>query len=214
MKKLSFLIALAIIISVGGVYASWNYAELTMTAHNHTVNSLATFDLNTNIEAGTVSFADSLVLKVDDVTGNHNPGWTAGIDDADKGRIVMTFTPNSGASDTYLKYTITMTNNTFDIDGGGAEPEVPIFTTTANVATGTEEITAAHAGAKTILVGYITHTAGSSTTSHAILASEIEDILTVNQTITLPTLTDFNNYSTALNNVKLTLTVEEVASIP
>ena len=201
MKKLSLLVALALVISVGGVYATWFYAETTMQTSEHEFKNLGITDVNTLAQTGSIAVTDTLILKIDDNAGDHTPGWDADVAGAEAGKISIVFTPNSGANDTTLKYTVTIANNTYTPEGGVAQP---IFTT--------DTITAAHTDAKVVLTGTFTYTASNANATHEISLDDIKNVLSVNGTITLPTIDDYTAYSTALSNVDLMLTVEEVTT--
>lgn len=195
MKKLSLIVAIALIISVGGVYATWNYAETKMDNVEHNFKNLGITDVNTNIKTGSVAVTDTLILKIDDNNATLTPAWDADVTDSNGGNITMVFTPNQGASTTQFRYTVTLANNTYESQ--------PIFTT--------DTITAAHTTAEEILSDTFTFTAGQASATATITLSDITDVLSV-KAIQLPTITDYNNYRTALNGVQLVLTIEEVTT--
>ena len=201
MKKLSLLVALALVISVGGVYATWFYAETTMKTSEHEFKNLGITDVNTLAQTGTITVTDTLILKIDDNAGNHTPGWDADVNAGNAGKISIVFTPNSGANDTTLKYTVTIANNTYTPEGGSAQP---IFTT--------DTIDAAHTEAKVVLQGTFDYISPNASVTKEILLADITSELSVNNAFTLPTIDDYNAYSTALDNVVLKLTIEEVTT--
>ena len=95
-KKLTTLAALATLVTVGGVYATWTFAEGNSTAANTTVN-VAMTGVNAETEKGTLS------VRVMDTNG-----FTLGVDDSDNdhfaeikktGEVTVTFTPSLSASD-------------------------------------------------------------------------------------------------------------------
>ena len=94
--KLALLALLSTIVTVGGVYATWTFAEGNTTAANTTVN-VAMTGVNAETEKGTLS-----------VTVMNNGGFTLAVDDANNdhlpdilktGVITVTFTPSASASD-------------------------------------------------------------------------------------------------------------------
>ena len=198
MKKLSLLVALVLLVTVGGVYATWNYATLQMTAAEHTFKNLGITDVNTNTQSGKVAVTDTLILKIDDNDATHTPAWDADVSGVGAGKLQIVFTPNSGANDTVLKYEIKIAENSYD-PGTGA---VAIF--------GVSGDKTAHATEKTVLEGTFNYTVGDPNATKEITLSDIQAKLSVNGDFTLPTLDDYNNYKTALGNVQLTLTVSEV----
>ncbi|MBQ8291546.1 MAG: hypothetical protein IJX88_03445 [Clostridia bacterium] len=94
-KKLGVLAALATVVTVGGVYATWSFAELDAPSANTTVNVAMTGTTGTS-EKGTLSVAvmgeGGFTLAVDDADNNHYA------DLKKNGVITVTFTPSANAS--------------------------------------------------------------------------------------------------------------------
>ena len=90
-RVLSLLIALAILITVGGVYATWLYAETDMTAvHGHIGSfGLASAEINNSKGTFTVD-ASSAHLVIDQNSAND---YTAKL--SATGNIVVKFTPST-----------------------------------------------------------------------------------------------------------------------
>lgn len=198
MKKLSLLVALVLLVTVGGVYATWNYATLQMNEVEHTFKNLGITDVNTNTQTGKVAVTDTLILKIDDNDGSYTPAWDIDVTDAVAGKLLIAFTPNPGADNTTLKYTITIANNTYTPHTA----PVAIFSVNGDKT--------AHTEAEEVLSGTFTYTAGNASATEEITFADITASLGVNGDFTLPTLDDYNNYKTALQNVKLILTITEV----
>lgn len=197
MKRLSLLVALILCVTIGGVYATWFYAEAPMAPATHDFKNLGITDVNTTAQSGKISVTDTLILKIDDNEGNHIPGWDAEVTGATAGNLQIVFTPNSGAGDTTLNYTITIAKNKYT-DGS---VDKPIFTTTS--------ITDAHDAAETILTGSFSFSAGETQAIKEISLKDITDVLKVNSDIELTDINEYNAYKTALDGVELVLTVSE-----
>ena len=198
MKKLSLLIVLAMIVTVGGVYATWNYAETAMQDVTHEFKNLGITDVDTKTVSGSIAVTDTLILKIDD-EGNFTPGWDSDVNSSNAGNLQMVFTPNPGANDTTFTYTVTIKNNTYTPDGGQA---VGIFEVNGDASAETDEVT--------ILTGTFNYTNGQSELCKAVITfDDIKTKLVPNDDITLPTINDYTNYSAALANVELIVTIVE-----
>lgn len=186
MKKLTLLVALILCVTIGGVYATWYYAETQMNDAVHEFKNLGITDVDTRAETGRLEVTDTLILKIDDNAGDHKPAWDDDVNASNAGTIQIVFTPNSGASTTQFKYTISIEGN--DYNGQ------PIF----NVA-----------DPANILTGTFTYTAGDDKAIHNITLGDITPVLQVNGNIVLGTLADYTAYKNALDGVTLKLTIEE-----
>lgn len=202
MKKLSLLVALILCVTIGGVYATWLYAETPMDEATHEFKNLGITDVDTNAKSGKIAVTDTLILKIDDNYGNHRPGWDGDVTTDNGGNLQIVFTPNSGAGDTTLNYTITVAKNSYTDDD---HTDKPIFVTKDGTT-----ITAAHADAREIMSGTFDFFAGDSQAVKIITYTEVIAKLDVNNTIELTDLVEYEAYRAALEDVKLTLTVSEV----
>ena len=94
--KLALLALLSTVVTVGGVYATWTFAEGNTTAASTTVN-VAMTGVNAATEKGTLSVqvmgSNGFTLAVDDADNNHLP------DIKKSGVVTVTFTPSASASD-------------------------------------------------------------------------------------------------------------------
>lgn len=201
MKKFSLFVALALIVTVGGVYATWNYAETPITQVDHNLKGLSITDVNTTTQSGKVAITDTLILKIDD-EGNYTPGWDSDVTTQNGGTLQIRYTPNQGAGNTTLRYTLTIENYSYDPDGEGANPAVSIF--------GINDDFSVKTGAQTILTKDFNFTAGQAYITEDITLKQITDVLKVNSSITLPTESDYIKYQNAVKGVKLVLTITEV----
>ena len=96
MKKLSLLVAILLIATVGSVYATWNYSQ------GDVVSKSSYFDEVTKITDKVVENAkgvieithNDLTITIDDSDNDHYAEWNL------TGSITIKFTPNAGADST------------------------------------------------------------------------------------------------------------------
>ena len=194
MKKLGLIILMALVLTVGGVYATFNYAQKEVQPVNATLNkSLAT--VNTETAKGTIETnVEGFLLKIDDTGNDLKTGLVA------QGNVTVTFTPAKGADGSVvtdgvnLKLEISFTGNTYTQNGVAYD----VFKTTDkyNASTGVVLGT----GTKNDVNGKFEYTV------------ELSQYFTVSA-IPLPTLTDYNAFSgwfTTPGNAVVTITVSEV----
>ena len=182
MKKLSILIALILCVTVGGVYATWNYAQGTVG------NTQEYPDGNTTALAGKVETTDKGTITIDD------SNLQILIDDMDNnlegelyisGSISVTFTPNQGAdadvvaNGVALQFALSATEN-FNYNGN------PIFVLNTDAQT----------------MGLVNGTA-------TISADTLKNLISLN-TLRLPTVADYDAFRAALHSGSLIITVSEV----
>ena len=94
-RKIALVSALATLVTVGGVYATWTFSEGEVINASTTVN-VAMTGVTTTTEKGTLSVVvmndGGFTLAVDDSNNNHKP------DILKTGVITVTFTPSATAS--------------------------------------------------------------------------------------------------------------------
>lgn len=186
MKKLSLLMALILLVTVGGVYATWNYAQGDVTSTQAFVlPKMET--VVTEGSKGTIAVDTSgMTIKVDDLDTDsviHKPALVM------DGKITVTFTPAVGADETVtntgipMKATITCTDN-WQYEG-------------------TQIITVDTAAKANEFA-----TTGAALTFD-ITADQLEEIVHI-ANFTLPTYNDFQQFQTILNRGNIKITVSEV----
>lgn len=132
-KKLSVLAALATVVTVGGVYANWTYAQKTAESHNRELLVSLT-DVNTQAEAGVISVVLTGSLKVDDSNGD----YVAELEYRDNPTIAIMFTPTTDANvemdKVLINYTISIETPFTPVDGmtefdyTGKDTDAPVLT--------------------------------------------------------------------------------------
>ena len=125
MKKLSLLVAFALIITIGGVYAAWSYAQGDVeTAQGFVLPSMEA--VTTTGSKGQISVNTSgLTMKVDDTDDGdaHNTKLVMN----DGGKIVITFTPAEGADSTVVTNGIKMQADMLLVDVDAEEELARLF---------------------------------------------------------------------------------------
>lgn len=197
--KLAFLALLSTIVTVGGVYATWTFAEGN-TAASHTTTTVGMTGVNAATEKGSLSvMASTYKALIDDSDNNHLPDLKT------EGVVTITFTPSASASEEVktqgidVKFVITYVANT----GGPATLEewkydgTQIFDITYTTATPyhLDKEDAVLSG------GVFTWTINSADVG-IVLHENFDDKL-------IDTLDDYNALSTELNKGHFQLTVEE-----
>ncbi len=204
MSKLGIVAALALVTTVGGVYATWNYAGKNSSEVNHT-STIKITDATSSTKHGTIHVhGDTLSLSIDDV-GNYKPGWNPTINNDNGGKLWMDFVPNVGAPDTLkFSYKITIEGNTYKDDDG---TDKPIFT-------GIDTGTVVGSTEKTIIIDGTpdgTGCAGAYLIQEYSL-TEMQDLFTFNSDIVVGTLEEYGEFKKAVEGIKIIITVNDITN--
>lgn len=187
MKKLSLLIALVLLVTIGGVYATWNYAQGEVETKQAFVLPTMS-EVDTGSDKGTISIDTSgVTIKVDDSDTDsvaHKPVLVVTGSD-----IVITFTPATGADD--------------DIRTNGIKMQAVITCTTPWTYDEKQIIT--------VDTSKSTITATEKGFELRISAAQLAEMLQMNEELRLPTYDDFMDFQTILNRGNIKITVSEVA---
>lgn len=186
MKRLGLIIVMALVLTIGGVYATFNYAQNDVLSATQTMDkTLAGADTET--AKGTIAInTESFMLKIDDTSKSLKIGLTT------QGNVKVTFTPAAGADTDVkengvdLKLEIAFSNNTYN----GTD----IFKTTTAYGTG-------------ISLGKGT----KNSTGAFDYTVNLGEYLAVNE-IFLLTKSEYDAFSTFFtnaDNAKITITVSE-----
>ena len=179
-KKISLLIVLAMIVTIGGVYATWNYAQGAVEGVD--INPAVTLtEKVVDTPMGTITVDMSgLSISIDDT--NHDYAAELVVD----GDIDITFTASDIApaavktNGLAMEYTLTVTAP-WEFKG------TQIFTVPAEA---------------------IAINNGQATFSATISAADLKAALTLGA-ISLPTVEDYDAFETALANGEITITVAQ-----
>ena len=180
MKRISILIMLAVLITVGGVYATWNYAQgsVSTTPENAEIMLAEKID---DISKGTITVDMSNFEILIDDAGQYVAEAVM------SGEIVITFEAADKAD--------------ADIIANGIAMQFKLSVTTPWEYEGTQIFT--------VDTNPVILNSGAPTFSVTIPASQLESLITIGD-ITLPTVDAYTAFETALSQGNITFTVSEV----
>ena len=135
MKKMSTLIALATLVTIGGVYASWTYSSSGKLSSTFYLDGSANVGITDKVgaEKGSLEInRDNFSIVIDDADGDHNADFSV------NGDLKITYTPSLAVSDEVKKNGL---NLVFTLQSTiGKYEDVSIFALCADahdIATGT-----------------------------------------------------------------------------
>ena len=195
MKKLGLIILMALVLTVGGVYATFNYAREEVASVTTQALAKGIAKADTTTPKGTIDLdVSQVLLRIDDSNKNHKTGLEIG-----NSVITVTFTPSEkaeplvAADGVNLKLEISFANNTYTLNGVDyAVFKTKGYDTTTGIVLGK--------GTKNVVSGKFEYTV------------DLSQYLTVSE-IPLPTLADYEHFErffTAAGNAVVTITVSEV----
>ena len=100
MKKLSFLIALMLCITISGVYAAWSYAGTNDIADVYTEAKVTIADVELQGANGVYTITSNLVLTVDQANSDHEAKLVFASNNNEAIFLKVTFTPAANAPQT------------------------------------------------------------------------------------------------------------------
>ena len=196
MRKLSTLIAIALIVTIGGVYAAWNYAQGT-TASVEITREVQMAQVITSGNKGTIKATPTNVVFIVDDKGNYEAELEA------SGSFAITFTHATGADADTIKNGIAMEatitlKTTAGVTGSAllyydphTKTEVAPLTVNSN--------------------NKITLNSGAPTKSTILEASDIAACLTL-ASVKLDTKAENDAFHNALKNYTIVITISEVVA--
>ncbi|MBE7092339.1 MAG: hypothetical protein E7365_04095 [Clostridiales bacterium] len=135
MKKLSLLIALCMLLTIGGVYATWSYVGSTDIIDAFAESKVTIADAVIEGTYGIYKIDSNLVLTVDQANDNHEAELVFGSNNDQPVYLTVTFTPsvnapkaikdNAIASELYFGVT-TLMQYKMDADGNYSESGTPV----------------------------------------------------------------------------------------
>ena len=186
-KGLSILAALAMCVTIGGVYATWEYAQGEVAPANGYFDKITTItDKVITTAKGSIS-VDTSTLKIEidqeDVVGSYNTVLSEF-----SGYITITFKPNSGVDAVVETQGIEMSYQLFynDVNGEWGYKGQRIFTLDTQVVT-----------------------SGERKLTWTITADELDDLIQLN-TIELDEVAKYDAYKAALHAGSIGILVSEV----
>ena len=208
MKKLSLLVAIALLITVGGVYATWYYAvDDPSPEHKQFLVNMDT--VKTDISKGDLELNTSGFRLLIDDGGEYTPKLK------DEGSITITFKPDASAEPNIkaegilLQFKIEMSKDEAhldnpasivyfnDVDEDGLNPvSRPVFTKYENTVY--------------VPVAAPTGPNGDGSFTYTIPSSAIADLIELNSDIKLETYDEFLSYQLLIGSYGYGITVSEV----
>ena len=135
MKKLSLLIALCMLLTIGGVYATWSYVGSTDIIDAYAESKVTITDAVIEGTYGIYKIESNLVLTVDQANDNHEAELVFDSNDGQDVYLKVTFTPSTNApqaiktnaieSELYFGVTTPMQYK-MDADGSYSESGTPV----------------------------------------------------------------------------------------
>ena len=185
MKKLSVLVALILCVTIGGVYATWNYAQGTVTTRTKffDAGTIITDKVVTTDKGNITIDTTSLKITIHDENNDLHGEMKA------EGYVTVTFTPNQGADSAVaangvkLQYVLGTTNN---------------YT---------------YEGTAIFAVNTTAQDLGLVNGSVNIPASELDALIDLNA-LYLPTAEDYDAFKLALHSGAISITVSEAPATP
>lgn len=98
MKKLTLLLALMLVVTIGGVYATWSYAGTNDIADSYAETKVTITDAVLTGANGTYAIESNLVLLVDQKNDDHEAELIFASNNNEAVFLKVTFTPSSSAS--------------------------------------------------------------------------------------------------------------------
>jgi DUF4097 and DUF4098 domain-containing protein YvlB len=180
MKKISILIVLAMILTIGGVYATWNYAQGNVEDVSlNPVVSLTEKVVDT--AKGTIAVdASGLTISIDDANNDYDAELVM------TGNVNVTFTADTLAS--------------AEVKANGIKLQYTLTVTTPWEYEGTQVFT--------VEADPIAINNGAATFTATITADELMDAITLGD-ISLPTPEAYDAFEAILANGNITITVSE-----
>lgn len=180
MKKISLLIVLAMIVTIGGVYATWNYAQGQIESVDVTPTvTLTEKVVDTPMGAIAVDMS-GVEIFIDDTNNDHKAELIV------DGDIEITFTANDLAP--------------ADVKANGIAMEYTVAVTTPWEFNGTQIFTVSSEA--------LDVNNGNATFTATIPAAELMNAITLAD-ISLPTVADYDAFESVLANGEITITVGE-----
>lgn len=202
MKKVSVLITILLIVTMGGVYATWSYAEAN-AAESHQHMSINLESATTNLAEGVIhNVINSMNVLIDDADDDYTAEITV------TGKMGFVFVPNAGASDDVVADGIAMQWQLEQTDPGVQHGGVNIFTITQNDPEALTSTKITNANAATAFdVDLSTYIGGFYVEVDATAVSEVLSI-----DLELPTYEDYTTFKGELATTagKLGITISKV----
>lgn len=192
MKKIGLFVALALIVTVGGTYATWNYTKADKDAVPDVTESVGiTLEAaqETTVSSGTITIkkSEDFAINIDD-DGNHNATLSF------KGTLTVSFSGSGTAGNETVKglnLVCTASGDQIQYKGNDVFKYTPL-NANREVGNGTDQ--------------------SQPFAQWVIGADELAKMIQLNGTVTASTIDEYNQLKTALDGKTITITVGAVVS--
>lgn len=174
------VMAAAMCLTVGGVYAAWTYGEnanVTNATQHLTVNLTTAQDATTK---GGISLSGGMTLDIDQADAQYHAKWGNNT----QGTVTVTFTPTDiSVTQIELQYTVAMNFDTYDHDNNPETAEIEVFKFINNAVTTTS---------------FGVHQLTGSACSHDIAVNAVTGLIEFNQDFVLTSKAEHARFNTWL----------------
>lgn len=204
-RKVSLLMALALIVTIGGVYATWSYAGANTTEnHQHMSINLATAS-TTTAEGVILNVSNGMNILIDQGDSSYNAKLVI------SGNMGFVFKPNSGAP-------LDVQQNGINMQWALEQTDPGLQYNGANIFTITQTVPVALTSTKITADNYSRFS--GVTTDHIggfyveVTAEMVDEYLQVS--LSLPTHSHYLDFKSALGNSagKVGVTISEIVTVP
>ena len=218
MKKFGLLVALALIVTIGGVYATWNYSGQTgiNSSHEHLNSNMADYVAGENAYGNIRILDNDMDIIIDDASNDHVAELVI------TGDMVFIFTPYNNAPDEVKNNGIGMqwmvhqtAGYIYDFGNDSATDDVAIYTINQ-----TAPVIFAGANVMKIDSTNMSNVFGRTVTNNEIgsfavrvTADEVKTKIALSQSFTLSTLDDYHNFQECLAKGNVGITVSAVDNV-
>lgn len=227
MKKISLLILLALTITVGGVYAAWSYAENKVSVVTDNKTALGVTDAITSTSKGSIAITNLLpTLSINDnsttsdpnAPGDYQPEWDAAIKNGEMNNLTISFTTNSGAKGDESGYIYILValvlqgdndyngNKIFNIEDKNTGNALDEYIINDKNGITTNDTVFHYA----IIKCEVDDAGAPKTFTRKVTPEHFIEHLPVNGNFKVPTITDYEEYVTAVESNKIHVVVTEV----
>lgn len=187
MKKLGIIIALALIVTIGGAYATWNYttgaSQIDAVTTTKGITLVAKAEQTANGGTITVTQSDDFAITVDD-DGSHNATLTI------TGSITISYSGGTSSTGETVNGLILQVSAEDDCTQYNSKDVFKYTTITSSGEVGN----------------------GTPFATWTLSAEELATLIQLNGTISAPTVGDYDALSTAISTGTITLTVSAGSS--
>ena len=202
MKKFSLLVAIALLITVGGVYAQWTYAQGNIQAASVANLAPKLSGYASTTEKGTIKVDTTGITKlmVDDLPPYGGDKQDHIADFVVEGKVVVTFTPSAGADETVktngikMQYSLAIIYNTDTTAENWVYPDV----------NGTDQ------AIFTVDTQTVTVNNGNPTLEFEIDADQLMEMIQLGGTFKLDTVEDYENFNAIIGKAQIQISVSEI----